>query len=210
MKVTQFAQASASTTAFHPAYQVRQTLEPENARICDLDGKGVTGLRWIEDVKKRVSLLLEDVLQSNSALTFDVPPQQFVLIYCKPGTVHLWADQTSSNVWSGSREFKLWTQRLSVSSSSLSLLSGVEYIKRLDIVVLTLSDGSFHAIHGISNNPSLQAQTNDLDMISESLSRAARSVILQIDNEASSAQDVNCINGMLCYDNAATFTWIHE
>lgn len=77
-------------------------------------------------------------------------------------------------------------------------------------MVLTLSDGSFHAIHGISNNPSLQAQTNDLDMISESLSRAARSVILQIDNEASSAQDVNCINGMLCYDNAATFTWIHE
>lgn len=55
LKVTQFAQDSASTTAFYPVYQVGQTLEPEEARICDPDGKGVTGLRWIEDVTKRVS-----------------------------------------------------------------------------------------------------------------------------------------------------------
>lgn len=124
--------------------------------------------------------------------------------------IYLWSDQSHSHAWHGLRGFKLCTRPLSVGTSSLSLPSGIEYIKHLDTAVLTLSDGSFHVIHSFSSNPSLESAGSELNMTSESLSRAARSVFFEIDTEANSARDVNCINGMLSYDNATTFVWMHE
>lgn len=95
-------------------------------------------------------------------------------------------------------------------SSALSSVSGIDYIKRLDALVLALSDGSFHVIYQLSVHPTLDLSLNDFDVTSESLSTASRSAFYQVEAEATQAKHVNCINGMLSYDHAGNFLWLNE
>ena len=112
--------------------------------------------------------------------------------------------------WSGLRTFVLLTQKLSVSSTALSQVSSITYLPKRDALVLTLADGSFHAIREFSTDPRLVSGPTDDGLSSDSLSKTARSVFLKVEEDEMTKMDVNAIHGMTSYDGDAFYTWIHE
>ncbi|KAG6888595.1 hypothetical protein C0995_007114 [Termitomyces sp. Mi166 len=157
-----------------------------NEKISQPDKTSVTALSWTEVSHKRS-----------------------ILVYCKPGKLYLWRHSSSDLGWSGSRSYRLKTQKLSVGSSSLHPASGIQYINRQDILVLTLFDGSFHIVYNLSGEPTMTPPTDDNAVISEKLSQTVRSVFAQTENDVDSG-DMNRITGLTSYDGSATFIWIQE
>lgn len=128
-------------------------------------------------------------------------------MHCKPGVVYLWS---LSSGWTGYRSFMLKTQKLSTGSSSFHTTSGIQYIRRLDKLILTLSDGSFHVIHNFSTEPSITPLTSDDPVTSERLSLTIRSAFVQSEQGDVDYSDVNRITGLASYDASASFIWLHE
>ncbi|GLB40900.1 putative transcription factor IIIC subunit delta N-term [Lyophyllum shimeji] len=157
-----------------------------DARLYEPDKAGITALSWIE-----------------------VPHEGRILVHCKPGLLHVWAPPSPNVSWSGYRTFRLQRQRISTDSSSLHPASGIQYIRRLDALVLTLYDGSFHVFHNLSTEPSIISATGDGAVTSESLSKAVRSVFIQSELNVDFST-MNRITGLASYDGSATFIWIQE
>ncbi|KAG6898898.1 hypothetical protein C0993_003000 [Termitomyces sp. T159_Od127] len=139
----------------------------------------------------------------------EVLRKKCILVCCKPGKVHLWCHSSSQLGWSGPRSYRLKTQKISVGSSALHPASGIQYISRQDILVLTLFDGSFHVIYNLSSEPTMIPQSDDIVVTSENLSQAVRSVFVQTENDVDFG-DMNRITGLTSYDGSATFIWIQE
>lgn len=93
-------------------------------------------------------------------------------------------------------------------SSALSPASGICYDPNLDATVLSLSDGSFHVVHGISVEPTLDSSPESVS--SDALSAASRAIFLQTEQDKVTFQDVDQVNGMTTYDDRSTFMWIYE
>lgn len=74
--------------------------------------------------------------------------------------------------------------------------------------VLSLSDGSFHVVHGISVEPTLDCSPESVS--SDGLSAVSRDVFLQTEQNKMTFQDVDQVNGMTTYDDRSTFMWIYE
>ncbi|KAG6824460.1 hypothetical protein H0H93_002012, partial [Arthromyces matolae] len=154
----------------------------------------------------------DDIASSDKAATsalswVEVPQKGRILVHCKPGRVFLWCETSSDIGWSGSRSFTLETQKLSVGSSSLHPPSGIQYIPRKDLLVLTLFDGSFHIIYNFSSEPSLTPPSSDDLVTSESLSRAVRAVFSQAEDDVD-FDVMNRITGFTSYDGFGTFIWV--
>lgn len=132
---------------------------------------------------------------------------QRILVHCKPSVVYLW---TSSSGWSGYRSFVLKTQKLSTGSSSFHPASGLQYIRRMDKLIITLFDGSFHIIHNFSVEPSMTPLNSDDLVTSERLSLTIRSAFVQSEQGETDHSDVNRITGLASYDGSASFVWLHE
>ncbi|RDB16625.1 hypothetical protein Hypma_002848 [Hypsizygus marmoreus] len=168
------------------ALELRVTFDADVSQVCGPDRSGVTGLLWV-----------------------DIPYKGRVLVHCKPGTVHLWCPSFPDIGWSGSRSFRLRTQKLSTGSSSLHPASGIQYIRRLDILILTLFDGSFHVLHNFSVEPTMSPTANETPVTGKRLSRAIRSAFVQSERDVDFT-DVNRITGITSYDGSAAFIWIQE
>ncbi|THH15736.1 hypothetical protein EW146_g4774 [Bondarzewia mesenterica] len=155
----------------------------------DVDKRSITGMLWVEPRSREP-----------------------VLVYCKPGIVHLWSKNSGDGSWSGSRTFILRTQRTSNAASSLHPATGIQYYECHDILVLSLFDGSFHVIYDISSEPTLQAQVDKVvpGLRSWDLSSISRSVYVQTEGKATTEIDMNRISGMVSYDNMSTVAWVHE
>ena len=132
-----------------------------------------------------------------------------ILMFHKPGIFHLWSLPSTDSSWSGTRALVLRTQRRSVASSALSPASGICYIPSRDLAVVSLFDGSFHVIHKLSTSPTSEPPPAE-PIQSEALSAASRSVFVKAEPEKVSAKDVDRINGMVTYDECATFMLTYE
>ena len=134
---------------------------------------------------------------------------QRVLVHCKPGILHLWCEPSPYLGWSGYHSFRLPTFKLSTGSSSFHPASGLQYIRRKDVLILTLFDGSFHVIHNFSWEPSFVPAAGAEFLTSERLSITIRSAFRQAEQNVR-YDDVNRITGLESYDGSATFFWIQE
>ncbi|KAH9940878.1 transcription factor IIIC subunit delta N-term-domain-containing protein [Epithele typhae] len=104
----------------------------------------------------------------------------------------------------------LWSPKRSVGSSALCSASGIAYIQRYDLCVIALSDGSFHSVHQLSVEPTLDPHPTEESASSGALSAASRSVFARVEQEPVTFKDVDFIHGMTGYDGAATFMWAYE
>lgn len=134
---------------------------------------------------------------------------QPILVYFKPGLVCLWSAPHSPGFWSGSLSFRVRTQKISASSSSLHPVSGVSYVEKYDMLVFSLQDGSFHVIYSLSAQPTLEPP-NDALATAESLSAMSRAVYTRSEEKPVRKTDMEAVNGMVSYDGGQTFTWVYE
>lgn len=167
------------------------------------DKTGVTALSWVESLGRGVSPY------RFSMLRVTLTRYQRVLAHCKPGVLHLWCEPSPSLGWSGYRSFRLPTVKLSTGSSSFHPASGLRYIRRKDVLILALFDGSFHVIHNFSREPSLVPAVDAESLTSERLSKTIRLAFSQVEQNVQ-YDDVNRITGLESYDGSATFFWIQE
>lgn len=123
--------------------------------------------------------------------------------------LNLWCPPYPTLGWSGYRSFQLKTQKLSAGSSSLHPASAIQYIRRLDALVVTLFDGSFHVLHRLSTDPSLSPGSSEDLVISERISQAVRSVFVRSEQNVDFGA-MNRITGLASYDGCATFIWLQE
>ncbi|KAI0831996.1 putative zinc-finger of transcription factor IIIC complex-domain-containing protein [Trametes gibbosa] len=150
------------------------------------DGSAITGMKWA-----------------------NIPGREPILVVHKAGTLYFMSAPSINTGWSGCKMLLLRTQPRSVGSSALCPASGICYIPNLDMSVLSLSDGSFHAIHRVSVDPTLDPPASEA-VSSGALSDVSRSVFLLAETEKMTAKDVNHVNGMTTYDDSSTFMWIYE
>ena len=94
-------------------------------------------------------------------------------------------------------------------TSAFSPCSGISYIPSHDICVVSLSDGSFHVIRGISTDPSLDRSPSEV-VSSEKLSAASRAVFARAEPEKVTFKDVDRVSGMAAFDCRSTFIWTYE
>lgn len=110
-------------------------------------------------------------------------------------------------------------QKSSVGSSSLETVSGFSYVAHRDILIITFSDGSFHAIHSFSVEPSWMPSSyvppspveGAETITSEALTQASRAFFVRASPDAGvDYADVNRTSGSVSYDSCSTMTWIYE
>ncbi|KAJ8507627.1 hypothetical protein ONZ45_g10033 [Pleurotus djamor] len=146
------------------------------------------------------------------------PGRSPILVFGTPGIIRLWSLQTNgseNSVWSGQRQLRLETQS-HPGQSNLRPLSGTHYIASQDVLVVSLFDGSFYAIHEFSTDPSLSLTTptltnnaNNGNVSSKGLSSRVRRTFEACEPIASTPRDICRISGMVGYDDS-TFIWLHE
>jgi general transcription factor 3C protein 4 len=206
VKIIQRLKSLEPTSTFGEEYSAEMVFEVQEYRPFEPDNRGITALVWVEPLFRSVSKKPVCISQAR----FDDGSLQPILVHCKPGMVHLWSLATAGSPWSGSRSFTLRTQRFSVGSSSLCPASGINYLRREDALLVTLSDGSFHVIDKLSTGPSMGPWGPDAILTSERLSGISRSVFTQAEHGNIENTDVNNIRGQSCYDNFGTIIWVHE
>ncbi|KAL7280333.1 hypothetical protein ACG7TL_005250 [Trametes sanguinea] len=150
---------------------------------CEADGKAVTAMRWANPQGRNP-----------------------VLIFHKTGAVHFWSAQST---WSDSKVLFLRTQKRSLGSSALCPASGICYIQSRDISVISLSDGSFHTVHGVSTHPTLDPPSSET-LSSGALSAASRAVFLRAEAEQMTPKHVDRVSGAATFDDSSTFIWTYE
>ncbi|KAG8220800.1 hypothetical protein J3R82DRAFT_2244 [Butyriboletus roseoflavus] len=101
-------------------------------------------------------------------------------------------------------------QKLSIGSSAFSCVSGISYVKEMDVLLVALFDGSLHSIHNMSTEPSWVPTSSDDQLTSEALSQASHVFFAQTTSAGIEYVDVNRISGLVCHDSHSTLTWIYE
>jgi general transcription factor 3C polypeptide 4 len=132
-----------------------------------------------------------------------------VLFSSKPGFIQLWRQASTAAPWNGIKTLFLTTQKLSIASTALAPVSGIAHIPSRDMIVVSLSDGSLHAIHNVSSNPSLAADES-VKISSHTLSTVARQHCQLIEGGNIQKLDVNSTHGMVTADEGSTFLSIYE
>ncbi|KAJ6618186.1 putative zinc-finger of transcription factor IIIC complex-domain-containing protein [Mycena sp. CBHHK59/15] len=154
VKIRQTLECLPGTSPFGLNCSIQLSIESGPVELCTADHRPAIALEWVEI---RGGL---------------------VLAYCKAGVAYLWRSPHSDGSWSGLRALPIvQTQKLSVGMSPFHPVSGLHHILRKDALMISLSDGSFHMIHNLSNDPSW-SPTGPGDITSETLSHAARSILL--------------------------------
>lgn len=80
----------------------------------------------------------------------------------------------------------------------------------MDVLLVALFDGSLHAIHNMSTEPSWVPTSLDDQLTSEALSQVSRVFFAQTASAGIEYVDVNRVSGLVCYDSHSTLTWIYE
>lgn len=139
---------------------------------------------------------------------------QLILVHAKPGVVHLWSAPSLGHHllsnWTGSRTINLKTVITSLGSSSLCPVSGIVYIRNQDALIVSVSEGSIHVIHGLSDNPSYFPPDHSGPLTNENLSATLRAHFIRAEAKEMQKTDVNRIGGLTSYDGYSTMIWVHE
>lgn len=117
---------------------------------------------------------------------------------------------------------RLQTLKISRESSALHPVSGINYLSELDALIVTLFDGSFNVVQGLSSSPTLTqtpsselAQhaptTNANDRLdSHAISLMSRQVFERAEKGNVNKNDMNRVHGAISYDGDAVFMWVYE
>ncbi|KAH7882278.1 transcription factor IIIC subunit delta N-term-domain-containing protein, partial [Phlebopus sp. FC_14] len=168
-----------------PTYTSEATFELRSDLICEPDKCAITSLEWIP-----------------------VAGRNPILVYSKPGIIHLWSWPPSQ--WHGTRALRIETQKLSIGSAAFSSVSGFSYVNEMDILIVALFDGSLHAIHNFSLDPSWLPQSPKGHLTSSALSHTSRAFFAQATPTGIDFTQVNRISGLVSYDLHSCLTWIYE
>ncbi|KAI6014123.1 putative zinc-finger of transcription factor IIIC complex-domain-containing protein [Pisolithus microcarpus] len=208
LQVSQTLEATVSSDAFVGDYDVERHVRVDVERFPELairpDKRGITAMTWV-----------------------DVSAQNTILVASKAGTVHLYSlspfplspplslahsPTYTPTHWYGSKCLAIQIQPSSAGSSSLSPVSGVFYVRDRDALLLALSDGSVHVMHGFSSEP-----TWDPAPTPSTLTESSRTFFVRAQQHASFGvssvpdyMDVNRIDGFVPYDSCGTVAWIYE
>ncbi|KAJ7705602.1 putative zinc-finger of transcription factor IIIC complex-domain-containing protein [Mycena rosella] len=187
VKVRQTLEDVPSTSSFGLRFSIQLTFESGIVELCTSDRRPCSALQWIEI------------------------PGSLVLVYSKPGVIYLWRSSHSSAGWSGLRALKIDpTPTLSAGMSTMHPVAGMHYVRRRDALLVCLFDGSFHAIHSLSLDPSWTPPTPDDALSTTNLSVVARSIFARVEPGSIDSDLVNRISSMSSYDGSATVAWVHE
>ncbi|KAF9244208.1 transcription factor IIIC subunit delta N-term-domain-containing protein [Melanogaster broomeanus] len=172
---------------FVPTYALELVSEQQTEAVCAPNKCAVPTLDWIA-----------------------VPGRNPILVFSKPGVIHLWSWPSSLTQWHGGRVLFIQAQRLSIGSSEFSPVSGLSYVKQRDVLLVSLFDGSLHVVHNFSVEPSWTPTSSEDQLTSEALSQASRAFFAQATPAGIGYMDVNRISGLVSYDLHSTLTWIYE
>lgn len=85
------------------------------------------------------------------------------------------------------------------------------------MLIATLFDGSFHVVRNVSDRPTLDYDSTNIEVAgdslefsSENLTRSSRAVFTSVESGTIKFSDVNRIVGATPFDGMGTFAWIHE
>jgi len=176
--------------------------------ICEADGRIVTGLSFVEPRDMKVSLDNRFLVLNTKLRT-----AQPVVVILRPGVVQLWADESEGSAWSGLHAFSLHRQGILSHSSTFYSPSGLVYSPEHDTLVISLTDGSFHVIYGISSSPTAELQqdlTKQPRFSSSDLSSISRRVFVQVEGGAITQAEMNRISGMVSFAGFPIVSWAHE
>lgn len=190
-------------SGFGPEFTINTSTSIKDLDSVHFDKRGLTALQWIGVPAKTVGLLTQRFTPTSH------DPSQPLLIFCKPGTVHLFSFPSPSVAWSGCKTIRLQTQKTSTESSALYSASGIAYNVPHDALILSLFDGTFHIIQNIYTEPEY-VSNGDAELTSKKLSAVARSLFLKAEGGELTKADANRISGMISLDEGRTFAWIHE
>ena len=118
----------------------------------------------------------------------------------------------------GSQALRLITQKTSAGSSSLNPIVGIHPVRGLDVLIVTLFDGSFHIVYDVSTFPKLAEDMEMMDLgegtftgpSSELASRAARQAFMKAEGGSLQHADVNRTSATTSFDDLGTICWVHE
>ncbi|KAJ7240849.1 putative zinc-finger of transcription factor IIIC complex-domain-containing protein [Mycena haematopus] len=187
IKVRQTLEDAPNTSPFGLNLSMRVTIENSPYEICSADQRPCGAFEWVEC------------------------PGNLILVYHKPGVIYLWRSPNSTDGWSGLRALPIVRQpNLSTGMSPFHPLSGMQYIRRRDALLICLYDGSFHVVHNVSSDPSWTPTSLDDPVSTQKLSITARSIFTRVEPGVVDPQLENRISAMMSYDGSATVTWVHE
>ncbi|GLB43382.1 hypothetical protein LshimejAT787_1302830 [Lyophyllum shimeji] len=185
LSLTQSLTSRPSSTGFGPAFNVGHEIQSHVEQVVDSDKRYLTGLTWI--VCEGVS----------------------ILVVCKPGLVSLMAPPSSMLGWSGRRTLSLHPQKVSTGSSPLHSVSGLHYVPADDVLLVCISGGSIHAVHGVSSEPSCTALRTD-ELSYQRLSWNMRLAFRQTHTGKIKYTDVNRIHGVVPFNSQGALLWLQE
>lgn len=180
--------------------EVTTTIRDENAAV--LDKRTITAMKW---VSRKDDAVIDPVLCAQSTAHVIQP----ILVYCKPGTVHLYITPSPSVRWSGHVEVRLQNQKTSWNSSELHPCCGIEYNHDDDSVVLAINDGSLHVIGGLGEAPKY-VDSAESGLSSRGLSALARNSFSKSEGRGTTDAVTGKISGMTSLCNGSILLWIFE
>lgn len=170
------------------------------------DGRSISSMHWVETISGHVR-----PLEGSLCATLNL--FQIILVVFKPGVVHLWPAlllAAIGSTWDAPRTIYLQTQKTSVGSSALLPVSGTFYEPKDDSLIISLYDGSFHVIHGLSNDPTYNSKRSSRRISTDTLSNTARVLFMRAEAREIQKTDANRTSGMMSYDQSSTVLWVHE
>ncbi|EPT00974.1 hypothetical protein FOMPIDRAFT_1121318 [Fomitopsis schrenkii] len=186
LRVTQTLHSQPSPSGFVPRYNVRATFDVRDVKPAEAGWGEVTSMKW-------------------TTPSADVD----TLVYSKPGKLYVWA--LASNGHSPIfRTIALHTQHVSVGSSALTPVVGLEYVTSEDTLVVALTDGSFHTVLHFSGTRTTAEPPAEPGLSGLRLSKTARATFAAAEPENTTTRDVNRHYGMVSYDGFSWFAWLHE
>ncbi|KAJ7498004.1 transcription factor IIIC subunit delta N-term-domain-containing protein [Mycena galericulata] len=187
VKITQFLSSSSSAGLFSHDYTIQTRVVICDPAVFQPNGTGITALSWI------------------------LPNGNMVLVRATPGVISLWSENSSTLGWSGRRSLRLFTQKLSVGSSSFHPVSGLHYVQQEDALLVSLFDGSVHVIHSVIKEPVLSGESrSSSDLTTGALSGLLRSTFIRTESQKITDRDVNRVSGMIPYDDFSVALWVQE
>ncbi|KAF9527262.1 transcription factor IIIC subunit delta N-term-domain-containing protein [Crepidotus variabilis] len=149
-----------------------------------------------------------------------------ILVSSVPGLLKLFSasDSPSDTYWTGHLTIRLRTQKVCRDSSSLHPVSGISYLSKIDTLIVTLYDGSFHVVKNLSLAPiyavttptsngevtRLDTESNAMHPTSHLLSKVGRTVFERVDGGDVDYMDSARIYGSTSYGDNSTFLWAYE
>ncbi|KIO33473.1 hypothetical protein M407DRAFT_17729 [Tulasnella calospora MUT 4182] len=149
-----------------------------------------------------------------TAMTWaDVHGKESLLVYTKPGTIHIWSQTL------GLRTLVLERQAVCAGSSSLVPAIGVVYDGGRDSIIVSLSDSSLHVVYQASTNPTLsppQPSESSFETLISSInlsltSRSFSYIVEKLETQRSlDAGDLAATSGLTAFDEFGTMAWFAE